>query len=152
MIRPPPQFQLRRAEQIFKPRTVTPTAESAKPKSRLVAWRPFVKGSLRGFAAIELPIGLTITDIPVLVSHSVAWAALPSKPQLDQDGRHRRNENGKLAYSPILQWRDKDLSKRFSAIVVELVRDAHPGDLEGADRGHQAKPDLPDDGVGDLYR
>jgi hypothetical protein len=145
MIRSPSQNQLRRAEQIFKPRTAKPepTAEPPKPKLRLVSWRALNKNSLRGFATVELPIGLTIADIPVLVSQGGLWAALPAKPQLDQNGRHRRDANGKPAYSPILQWRDKDLSKRFSATVVELVRAAHPGDLEAAGLGHQAEAPPP---------
>jgi hypothetical protein len=152
-----------------------PEGTAAKPGMRLISWKPLLKGALRGFATVELPIGLTIADIPVLVSHGVPWATLPSKPQLDQDGRHRRDANGKPAYSPILRWRDKDLSNRFSATVVELVRAAHPGDLEAAglgypaeappprrrspahdprsvaDRGVEHGAVLPDDSIADLY-
>ncbi len=32
---------------------------------RLVSWQPFRKGPLRGFATIELPIGLRIFDVPI---------------------------------------------------------------------------------------
>jgi hypothetical protein len=97
---------------------------------RLISWKPLVKNSLRGFATIELPIGLKISDIPVLVSHGKAWASLPSKPQLDKDGQHKRDVNGKPAYAPILEWRDRDLSDRFSAAVVDLIRASHPDVLQ----------------------
>jgi hypothetical protein len=97
---------------------------------RLVSWKPLAKNSLRGFATIELPIGLKISDIPVLVSHGKAWASLPSKPQLDKDGQHKRDVNGKPAYAPILEWRDRDLSDRFSAAVIDLIRASHPEALQ----------------------
>jgi hypothetical protein len=113
-------------------------AEVARPRLRLLNFKPVAKNSLRGFAAVELPIGLRILDIPVLVSHGKVWAALPGKPQLDQDGRHKRDANGKAAYSPVLEWKDRDLANRFSDAVVELVRAAHPGDLKAAGLGHQA--------------
>jgi hypothetical protein len=98
---------------------------------RLISWKPLVKNSLRGFATVELPIGLRISDIPVLISHGKTWATLPSKPQIDKDGQHRRDPNGKPAYSPILEWRDRDLQDRFSGAVVDLIRAEHPDALDG---------------------
>jgi DNA-binding cell septation regulator SpoVG len=97
----------------------------------LRGWRPITKNSLRGFADIELPIGLQIHDVPVLLGANGAWAALPAKPQLDKDGRQRVDANGRGLYTPIIEWRDKALRDGFSAAVIELVRAAHPGDLDG---------------------
>lgn len=97
---------------------------------RLVAFRPFVKGSLRGFASVELPIGLTIEDCPVLVSGERAWANLPGKPMIDRDGRQVVNGNGKAQYAAVLKWRSRNLSDRFGAAVVELVRATHPEALQ----------------------
>lgn len=96
---------------------------------RLVSWRPLPKNALRGFATVELPIGLTVVDCPVLVSNGKPWASLPSKPQIDREGRHRADINGKPAYTAILSWRDRDLADRFSQAVVDLIRAEHPGDL-----------------------
>jgi hypothetical protein len=104
-----------------RPRTIT-----------LIAWHPVVRGALHGFATVELPIGLKLVDCPVLVSNGKVWVSLPSKPVLDRDGRHKTDGNGKPAYVPVLEWLCRDLADRFSAAVVELVRRAHPGDLEGA--------------------
>ena len=97
---------------------------------RLVAWRPLKKGSLRGFATIRLPIGLTIRDCPVLIGRNGAWATLPGKPQIDAEGRHKKDVSGKAAYVAILEWDDRALNNRFSAAVVSAVRRTHPGDLE----------------------
>jgi hypothetical protein len=104
-----------------------------RPQMRLVSFKPLVKGSLRGFANVELPIGLRITDCPVLNSNGKAWATLPSKPILDRDGKHVE-VNGKRQYAPILEWRDRDLADRFSAAVVDLVRSQHPADFDRGSR------------------
>jgi len=89
-------------------------------RMQLLAWRPLRKNSLRGFATVELPIGLRIIDAPVLETNGRRWATLPSKPQLE-DGRHRCDDSGKLAYSPGLEWHSKLLRDAFSDRVVELV-------------------------------
>lgn len=98
-------------------------------RMRLVAWRPLVKNTLRGFADVELPIGLTIREVHVHCKNDKLWAALPSRPQIGADGQPRLVD-GKLAYSPILEWRSQELRQAFSARVIELVRESHPADLE----------------------
>jgi DNA-binding cell septation regulator SpoVG len=101
-------------------------------RMRLVSWRPVTKGSLRGFATVELPIGLKLHDVLVFVGRNGAWASLPSKAQIDRDGRQKTEANGKAMYAPVLEWRSRDLSDRFSEAVVALVRAAHPDDLDSA--------------------
>ena len=96
----------------------------------LVSWKPVPKGALRGFATVELPIGRRIIDIPVLIGANGAWATLPSKPELDSEGRREFGINGKRVYAPVLEWRTRDLANRFSDAVVAAVRQAHLGDLE----------------------
>jgi hypothetical protein len=103
------------------------TFDTAPSRARMVLtdWRPFNKNTLRGFAAVELPNGLTITDISVHLSHGKSWASLPSRPQLNADGTARRGDDGKIVYSSILKWRDRDLADRFSAAVVQAVEAEH---------------------------
>jgi hypothetical protein len=106
-----------------------PETTPARPKKMtLLSWKPLVKNSLRGFASVELPIGLKIFDVPVMISSGKAWAALPSKMQMLRDGQPRRdgNGNGKPLYTPILEWRDRDLADQFSEAVVALVDAAYP--------------------------
>jgi hypothetical protein len=105
---------------------------AAEPRRmRLVAWKPLRKGSLIGFAELELPIGLKIADVPVLASHGKAWASLPSKPLLDRDGRHAVDERGKKRYTPILAWADRSTADRWSDAVISLVLAHHPEALDG---------------------
>jgi hypothetical protein len=106
--------------------------EKAQPGIRLLSWKPIVKGALRGFATIELPNGLTVVDCPVLLGPNGAWAACPSKPVLDNEGKHFKAD-GKPQYTPILQWRTRDLARRFSDEVVALVRAADPDALAEAE-------------------
>jgi hypothetical protein len=98
---------------------------------RLLSFKPVARGALRGFANVELPIGLTITDCPVCVSHGKAWASLPSKPVLDRDGKHVE-VSGKRQYAAILAWKDREVADRWSGAVVAMVRTAHPEALEVA--------------------
>lgn len=97
---------------------------------RLIRWTPIVKGALRGFATVELPIGLRVIDIPILVGTNGPWAALPAKPELDRDSRRKLDINGKPTWSPVLEWRTRELANKFSDAVVAAVRQAHPGDLD----------------------
>jgi hypothetical protein len=121
----PSEDELRRAEAAT---WGTPPAD--RPRMRLVAWKPLVKNSLRGFATIELPNGLRIQEVPVLLSKGKAWAALPSKPVITRDGDLSKID-GKIQYAKLLEWRSREPSDGFSARVVALVRQAHPEDLAG---------------------
>ncbi len=75
---------------------------------RLVAFKEMRKGGLIGFATVEItPPGLIVVDCPLRVNGVGAyWCALP-----------------------VLKWRDRDRGDRFSARVVELVRQQYPGAL-----------------------
>lgn len=104
-------------------------ASADRPRMRLVGWRPVeTTGTLRGFAAVELPIGLTIADCPVHLGPRGPWAALPARPVLDQDGHHLADpaRPGKRQWAAVLRWRNHDLGDRWSAAVCALVRAAHP--------------------------
>jgi hypothetical protein len=98
---------------------------------RLVGFQPKIKGALRGFCTVELlPLGLRIIDCPVLVSRGKAWCALPSKPQIDSEGRLRKDINGKAQYVALVEWASRELRDRFSNAVIELIRARHPGALD----------------------
>jgi hypothetical protein len=101
-----------------------------RPRIRLVFWKPIFKGgsSLRGFVTIELPFGLKLIDCSIFVGPNGPWAALPSKPVLDCEGRQAR-ASGKPQFAPVVEWRNRDLAERFSAAVIALVEGAHPAVL-----------------------
>jgi hypothetical protein len=102
-----------------------------KAKMRLVEFKPLRRNTLLGFCVVEMPSGLVIRDISIHQKAGKWWAGLPAKPVLDAEGRHVNNHAGHKQYAALLGWRSRELADRFSAAVVELVRLAHPADLEG---------------------
>ena len=78
----------------------------------------------------QLPSGLQIDDIAVHVREGRAWASLPARLMLDADGRHVVREC-KPQYATIMRRRTRELADRWSATVVELVREANPDGLDG---------------------
>lgn len=92
----------------------------------LTAFKSLNRNTLRGFATIRLGRSLTIKDISVHVSHGKRWAALPSKPVLDGSGNAKRNDAGKVQYTPILEWADRDAANRFSEAVCGAVEREYP--------------------------
>jgi hypothetical protein len=101
-----------------------------RPRMRLLNFNAVNKGSLRGFATVALPNGLTIFDCPVMIGKRGPWATLPAKPVLDGEGRHIKPEGRKGQYAPVAQWRDKEQSTRFSDSLVALVLEAYPNAIE----------------------
>jgi hypothetical protein len=128
--RPSAEAELRRGEAATWGRRPD-AGPLAPPKMRLISWKSLVKNSLRGFATIELPIGLKIVNCPVLVSNGRAWTSLPTKPVLDRDGKHVKPD-GKPQYSAILEWKSRDLADRFSQAVAKLVLAEYPHALDGS--------------------
>ena len=112
--------------------TTAAAAPTLARRMTLVEFKPVRKGALRGFCTIRLPSGLTIADVTICESHGRTWASLPSKPILDRDGRHVE-QDGKKRYQPILQWSDRETADRWSAAVVDLVRQHHPDALDGVE-------------------
>ena len=93
-------------------------------------WRPLRKGSLVGFAKVELPSGMILNDVTILSGDRGAWASPPSKPMIDRDGIAMKDANGKLKYSPVVEFASKEVRERFSNAVVEALRVMHPEALK----------------------
>jgi hypothetical protein len=77
--------------------------ERPRPRLRLISRWSIIKGSLRGYATIEMPVGMKINDVPMLIGTKGAWPSLPAKPQLTADGRHKVGADGKPAYAAVLE-------------------------------------------------
>jgi len=129
-VRPRPKSELRSAEgATWGPRPgAQPANRAERPRMRLVGWKPLVKGTLRGFANVELPIGLRLIDCPIFVGPNGPGAAPPSKPVLDCEGRQARL-SGKPQFAPVVEGRNRGLADRFSATVLGLVEGTHPAVL-----------------------
>ena len=88
-------------------------------------WRPMQRGSLLGFATVEMPSGLIVHDVPINRSGESTWASPPGKPRLDRD-KKPVIENGKVRYDKVLGFRDRDVRDRWSeAVIAELSALGH---------------------------
>lgn len=96
----------------------------------LLEWRPLKKNSLRGFATVRVGKALKISDVSVHASNGKRWASLPSKPQINKDGVVLKDDSGKVKYTPIVSWTEKDAADRFSEAVIAAIESAHPGDTQ----------------------
>lgn len=92
---------------------------------RILDWREMRRGSLLGFAKIELPSGMVVHDVTILTGERGPWASPPSKPMVGRDGVVMKDGNGKVRYSPIVEFKSKEIRDRWSAAVIEAMREAH---------------------------
>ncbi len=94
---------------------------------KILDWRPLRKNSLLGFARVELPSGMILSDVTILTGDRGPWASPPSKPMLDRDGVAMKDAKaGKIRYSPFIEFTSREIRDRWSAAVIEAMRDAHP--------------------------
>jgi hypothetical protein len=88
---------------------------------------------LVGFADIViLEMRLRVREITVHESNGSRWVALPARPQIGRDGVARRDERGKIAHGPVLQFTDRETSNAFSARVLDVLLERFPHAFEEA--------------------
>lgn len=92
----------------------------------LLSWKAMPRNTLRGFADVRIGKSLILRDVTVHASHGRRWASPPSKPMI-QDGRAMMDDRGKIKYSPVIEWADKDARDAFSEGVLEAIEREYPG-------------------------
>lgn len=97
---------------------------------KILSWREMRRNSLLGFAKVEFPSGLIVSDVTILTSDRGAWASPPSKPMINKEGVALKDDNGKIKYSPIIEFASKEIRNRWSDAVIAAMRVAHPEALE----------------------
>ncbi|MFL5285645.1 MAG: hypothetical protein ACJ8AW_32885 [Rhodopila sp.] len=98
----------------------------------IVVWRPLRKNSLRGFMTIRIN-NMIIHGCAVLTSNDWRWIGMPSKPRLGRDGQQLTDHAGKPFWPPIVSWRSRESSDRFSHAVIEALLARHPDALDDGD-------------------
>jgi hypothetical protein len=93
---------------------------------QILEFRPLRKRSLVGFAKVEQPPGMIITDVVILTGDRGPWASPPSKPMLGADGVVLKSDNGKIRYTPIIEFTSREVRNRWSAAVIEALRKSYP--------------------------
>lgn len=92
----------------------------------------------RGFITLQLPSGIVLHGCSLHEAGDRRWVGLPSKPQLDQDGRHRVDERGKRLYSPCVEIPDRATRDRFETAALVAVDRLLAG--EERDQGAARRP------------
>jgi hypothetical protein len=101
----------------------------------ILEWRPVERGSLCGFAKVQVPAWrVTIAGVALHRRDGRAWAQLPSRPMLDGNRQLMLDENGKPKYSRVLEFTDREIADRFSEAVVAAV-DRFAGARERVESG-----------------
>jgi hypothetical protein len=103
-------------------------SESEALRMRLDDFKIMTRNTLRGFATITIePMGLTIEDVHVhQAAGGTCYALLPSKPQVRSDGTVIRRDDGRVAYSPVLRFANRESGDRFSIAVIQLIQRRFP--------------------------
>jgi len=94
----------------------------------LTDWRPLRRNSLLGFASIRVG-ALLIKDVTLHSNKGKRWAGLPAKPRINAGGEIMKDERGKILYTPVIEWTNRETADRFSNAVIAAVESLHPGDL-----------------------
>jgi hypothetical protein len=98
----------------------------SQPPILISDWKPWQAGTLRGFCTAHLPSGMILHEVGIHTRSGSWWASPASKPMLSKDGTALRDDAGKVRYSPIVSFTDKQTRDRLSRSVVEALRRAHP--------------------------
>jgi hypothetical protein len=95
---------------------------------RIVDFRSVRRNSLLGFARVELPSGMVIADVTVMLAGTTGrpWASPPSKPMVDREGVVLKDPNGKIRYTPIIEFTSREIRTRWSDAVIAAMQAAHP--------------------------
>lgn len=117
------RFAGRRGEDSTAPSTASRHPASIRIGKFKPVWRPPLCGFLSSCAWPAA--GLRFNSLPVFAKGGAAWILLPSVPVLDADGRHNQVD-GRKQYTPAVEWLDADRGRRFSSIVIDRLRRAHP--------------------------
>jgi hypothetical protein len=94
---------------------------------RVEHFKPLRSGSLRGFLDVTIPEwGLQVREITAHESYGKRWIGLPARPRIDCHGHVHRDGRGKVLYTCVLQFVDRDASAAFSAQVIAALDETYP--------------------------
>ncbi len=78
----------------------TPT--TAARSVRIVNWKPMQRNSLRGFATVEFPLKVILSDVSIQTLNDSWWASPPSRRWLAATGPCCGMQTGKFATRQLL--------------------------------------------------
>jgi hypothetical protein len=86
--------------------------------------------TLLGFATIEHPSGIVVSDVGLFRDGDSVWANPPGKPKIDREGRVIRKADNRFDYTKLIWPADKHTQLRWWQAVIAAVREDFPDALE----------------------
>jgi hypothetical protein len=90
-------------------------------------FRSLRSNTLYGFVDVRVvELHLLIHDLSIHQKAGKRWANLPAKPLITREGTVRRDDHGKVAYVPILEFTDRPTRDAFSDRVIAALLEFAP--------------------------
>lgn len=88
---------------------------------KLLTWRECRRNTLLGFGDLQMDSGLIVKDVSFHAKDGSQWASPPGRPMLDADRNVIRDDTGKVAYSPSIDFADKRIRRQWSDAAVQAL-------------------------------
>jgi hypothetical protein len=88
---------------------------------RCIGFKPLARGSMLGFADLEMSSGLILRGCTYHESYGKHWCSPPGRPQLDADRKLMVDEGGKIVYAAVVDFASKDVRTRWSTEAVAAI-------------------------------
>ena len=86
-----------------------------------LTFKPLARGSMLGFADLQMPSGLILKGCSLLESNGRRWVNPPGRPQLDADRKAMLDDAGKIIYAVSIDFSTKAIRSRWSAEAVAAI-------------------------------
>lgn len=88
---------------------------------KLLSWRECRRNTLLGFGDLQMDSGLIVKDVSFHAKDGSQWASPPGRPMLDADRKLLHDTDGKVAYSPVVDFADKAIRRKWSDAAVHAL-------------------------------
>jgi len=76
-------------------------------------WRPFEKGTLKGFWSLTLPSGLVIHGLSLHQKTGRRWLSMPARPW--------RKDDSVIVWNPVIEFASKNVHDKFQSEALKAV-------------------------------
>ena len=90
---------------------------------RCVAFKPLERGSLVGFADIELQSGIVWLGCSMHRSNGRSWCNPPGRPLVTPECTLMIGDDGRVVYSPCVEFSEKKVRYRWSDECVKAIEE-----------------------------